>query len=76
MFSTVTGSLIILFSILAIIAVLALFLTALLTVISFSVHDTIVVFDRIRENLQRSSEPFEVVVNRSRPVLIREKKAS
>ena len=30
----------------------ALFLTALLTVISFSVHDTIVVFDRIRENLK------------------------
>src|SRR3989304_861355 len=28
----------------------ALFLTALLTVIGFSVHDTIVVFDRIREN--------------------------
>ena len=43
----------------------ALFLTALLTVISFSVHDTIVVFDRIRENVQRSSEPFEKVVNRS-----------
>src|SRR5664279_5455895 len=29
----------------------SLFLTALLTVIGFSVHDTIVVFDRIRENL-------------------------
>ena len=29
----------------------ALFVTALLTVIGFSVHDTIVVFDRIRENL-------------------------
>lgn len=28
----------------------ALFLTALLTVIGFSVHDTIVVFDRVREN--------------------------
>lgn len=43
----------------------ALFLTALLTVISFSVHDTIVVFDRVRENLQhrRSSQPFEEVVN-------------
>ena len=27
-----------------------LFITALLTVIGFSVHDTIVVFDRIREN--------------------------
>lgn len=29
----------------------ALFITALLTIIGFSVHDTIVVFDRIRENL-------------------------
>lgn len=31
----------------------ALFVTALLTVIGFSVHDTIVVFDRIRENLPK-----------------------
>lgn len=31
----------------------ALFVTAVLTVIGFSVHDTIVVFDRIRENLRR-----------------------
>jgi len=30
-----------------------MFITALLTVIGFSVHDTIVVFDRIRENLRR-----------------------
>jgi preprotein translocase subunit SecF len=30
----------------------ALFITAILTVIGFSVHDTIVVFDRIRENLK------------------------
>lgn len=44
----------------------ALFLTALLTVIGFSVQDTIVVFDRIRENVpKRRGEPFEVVVNRS-----------
>ncbi|MEP7187898.1 MAG: protein translocase subunit SecF [Roseiflexaceae bacterium] len=45
----------------------ALFLTALLTVISFSVHDTIVVFDRIRENLitRRSGEAFEDIVNHS-----------
>lgn len=44
----------------------ALFLTALLTVIGFSVQDTIVVFDRIRENIpKRRGEPFEVVVNRS-----------
>jgi preprotein translocase subunit SecF len=31
----------------------ALFLTAILTVIGFSVHDTIVVFDRIRENIRK-----------------------
>jgi preprotein translocase subunit SecF len=45
----------------------ALFLTALLTVISFSVHDTIVVFDRVRENLitRRSGETFEDIVNHS-----------
>ena len=45
----------------------ALFLTALLTVISFSVHDTIVVFDRIRENLigRRSGETFDDIVNHS-----------
>lgn len=45
----------------------ALFLTALLTVISFSVHDTIVVFDRIRENLisRRSGESFDQIVNHS-----------
>ena len=44
----------------------ALFLTALLTVIGFSVHDTIVVFDRIRENqgLYRRL-PYETVVNHS-----------
>jgi preprotein translocase subunit SecF len=44
----------------------ALFVTALLTVIGFSVHDTIVVFDRIRENLARRAAPtFEGVVNYS-----------
>jgi len=44
----------------------ALFLTALLTVIGFSVHDTIVVFDRIRENRQRMrGAPYEIVVNSS-----------
>ncbi len=44
----------------------ALFLTALLTVIGFSVHDTIVVFDRIRENrsLYRRLD-FETLVNHS-----------
>ncbi|MBI5304796.1 MAG: protein translocase subunit SecF [Chloroflexi bacterium] len=44
----------------------ALFLTATLTVIGFSVHDTIVVFDRIRENMGRlRGIPFEEVVNHS-----------
>lgn len=44
----------------------ALFLTAILTVIGFSVNDTIVVFDRIRENVRRyRAEPFGVVANRS-----------
>ncbi|HTP02935.1 MAG TPA: protein translocase subunit SecF [Anaerolineales bacterium] len=44
----------------------ALFLTALLTVIGFSVHDTIVVFDRIRENsnIYRRLE-YEKMVNHS-----------
>src|SRR5258706_927797 len=44
----------------------SLFLTALLTVIGFSVHDTIVVFDRIRENLGTYRRvDFETVVNHS-----------
>ncbi|MBM4464016.1 MAG: protein translocase subunit SecF [Chloroflexi bacterium] len=44
----------------------SLFLTAILTVIGFSVQDTIVVFDRIRENIpKRRGEPFETIVNRS-----------
>jgi preprotein translocase subunit SecF len=44
----------------------SLFLTALLTVIGFSVHDTIVVFDRIRENENIYRRvPFELVVNHS-----------
>ncbi|OGF62027.1 protein-export membrane protein SecF [Candidatus Giovannonibacteria bacterium RIFCSPLOWO2_01_FULL_44_40] len=44
-----------------------LFVTALLTILGFSVHDTIVVFDRIRENLKKfgSREPFENVVEAS-----------
>jgi len=43
-----------------------LFVTALLTVLGFSVHDTIVVYDRIRENLLKfPRETFEEVVNRS-----------
>jgi preprotein translocase SecF subunit len=44
----------------------ALFLTALLTVVAWSVQDTIVVFDRIRENSMRHrGEPYEMIVNRS-----------
>ncbi len=49
------------------VAVDSLFITALLTVMGFSVHDTIVIFDRIRENLAKlkTVEPYEVTVNRS-----------
>jgi preprotein translocase subunit SecF len=44
----------------------ALFITALLTIIGFSVHDTIVVFDRIRENQARlPDESFEEIVDYS-----------
>jgi preprotein translocase subunit SecF len=44
----------------------SLFVTAILTVIGFSVHDTIVVFDRIRENLRRTgSSNFAKTVNES-----------
>lgn len=43
------------------------FVAALLTILGFSVHDTIVVYDRTRENLLRSSgqEKFPDIVNRS-----------
>ena len=44
----------------------SLFVTALLTIIGFSVHDTIVVFDRIRENMSRGvGENFATTVNHS-----------
>lgn len=44
----------------------ALFVTAVLTIMGFSVHDTIVVFDRIRENVERRAAPtFEETVNYS-----------
>lgn len=47
-----------------------LFVTAILVVLGFSVHDSIVVFDRVRENLHKNKEknlkePFEDVVGRS-----------
>jgi preprotein translocase subunit SecF len=44
----------------------SLFVTAVLTMIGFSVHDTIVVFDRVRENtIRRASSSYEDVVNYS-----------
>ncbi len=50
----------------------SLFVSALLTVLGFSIHDTIVVFDRIRENLRKSTRladgragDFEEIVGRS-----------
>src|SRR3989338_2131081 len=44
-----------------------LFVTALLTILGFSVHDTIVVFDRVRENLKKigQRESFDEIVERS-----------
>lgn len=47
-----------------------LFVTALLTILGFSIHDTIVVFDRVRENLRinqekRLKEDFEITAGRS-----------
>lgn len=44
----------------------SLTLTALLTVIGYSVNDTVVIFDRLRENIHRyRGESFSVVANRS-----------
>lgn len=43
----------------------SLFVTAALTTIGFSIHDTIVVYDRIRENLRRKKGEFSVIVNDS-----------
>jgi SecD/SecF fusion protein len=44
-----------------------LFITAILTVVGFSVHDAVVIFDRIRENLRRPGrgEDFGELCNRS-----------
>ncbi len=47
-----------------------LFVTAILAILGYSVHDTIVVFDRVRENLRinndsRNSEDFEITVGKS-----------
>lgn len=41
------------------------FVAAILTLLGYSVNDTIVVFDRIRENLPKSHEDFENTVNTS-----------
>ena len=45
----------------------SLFVTAVLTVIGFSVHDTIVIYDRIRENMRQAGkrDTFDDVCNRS-----------
>lgn len=44
----------------------SLFVTAILTVLGFSVHDTIVTFDRVREHLRRTPKAdFEELVDRS-----------
>jgi preprotein translocase subunit SecF len=44
-----------------------LFITALLTILGYSVNDTIIVFDRIRDNLffQERKEDFSIIANRS-----------
>ncbi|HMB66066.1 MAG TPA: protein translocase subunit SecF [Patescibacteria group bacterium] len=41
------------------------FIAAILTVLGYSVNDTIVIFDRIRENLPRSEEDFAGTINTS-----------
>lgn len=44
----------------------SMFVTAMLTVLGFSIHDTIVVFDRIRENLKvYAGQPLEFIINHS-----------
>jgi preprotein translocase subunit SecF len=41
-------------------------IAALLTIIGYSVNDTIVIFDRVRENVRRMpAEPLDAVVNLS-----------
>ena len=42
-----------------------LFVTAMLTTLSFSVHDTIVVFDRIRENQKKNKEGIYILANKA-----------
>jgi len=45
------------------IEVTSAFVAAILTVLGYSVNDTIVVFDRIRENLPKSNDDFENTIN-------------
>ncbi len=48
------------------VAIDSFFITAMLTVLGYSVNDTIVIFDRIRERLKsKADEPFETLVNTS-----------
>lgn len=48
------------------VAIDSFFITAMLTVLGYSVNDTIVIFDRIRERLKlKADEPFEILVNKS-----------
>ena len=42
-----------------------MFVTAMLTTLSFSVHDTIVVFDRIRENQKKNKEGIYILANKA-----------
>lgn len=42
-----------------------LFITALLTILGYSINDTIVIYDRIRENLRRINGNFEDIINTS-----------
>lgn len=60
----VVGSFSILGHFLPIFEVDALFITALLTILGYSINDTIVVFDRIRENIRRMpGRPLEEIIN-------------
>lgn len=42
-----------------------LFITALLTILGYSINDTIVIYDRIRENLRKINDSFENIINKS-----------
>jgi len=42
-----------------------MFITALLTILGYSINDTIVIYDRIRENLRKKNDNFELIVDES-----------